>query len=79
MSVTYGIIKEELSLNGDSRIAYGIVAYEDSDEVGTATITKTIPDITSDKEELEQFVQKCNRLKLSIINLDEAVDDFLGE
>ena len=79
MSVTYGIAKNEYFLNENSRVTYGIVAYDNADIDGSATIISSIPDITSDKEKIRKLVQSCNRLELSVINLSEVVEDFLGE
>ena len=79
MSITYGVTEEIYSLNGSSRRSYGIAAYADAEQDGTATILTSVRDITADKEGLEGLVQKCNLLKLSPIHLDDVVQDFLAE
>lgn len=78
-SVTYGILEERHTLSGISRISYGIAAYANAQEDGTATVLASIGDITSDKQKLEELVFYCNRLKLSVIHLSDVVEDFLGQ
>ncbi len=78
-TVTYGITEEVYSLGTDFRTAYGIVAYADAEEDGTATILRSVRDITSDKEKLKALVDICNRLKLSTIHLLDVVEDFLAD
>lgn len=78
MNVTYGITEEVYSLGTDSRISYGIAAYADAAEDGTATVVASVHDVTSDKEALAELVALCNRLELSTIHLKDAVEDFLA-
>ena len=49
MNVTYGVTEEIYSLGTSSRTSYGIAAYADSEEDGTATIVASIHDVTADK------------------------------
>ena len=42
--------EETYSLETNTRISYGIAAYADSKDGGTATIIDVIHDITSDKQ-----------------------------
>ncbi len=79
MTVTYGLSEEVYSLKGESRISYGIVAYADADEGGTAVILTAIRDITDDRQRLSELVRKCNHGKLSLIHLADVVEDFLAE
>ena len=79
MSITYGITEEIYSLGTESRRAYGIAAYADSEEDGTATIVSSVRDITDDKQALMNLVSLCNRLELSIIHLNDVVEDFLAD
>lgn len=76
-TITYGITEEIYSLGPDSRITYGIAAYADAENDGTATVLQSINDITSDREKIQALVETCNRLKLSIIHLRDVVEDFL--
>lgn len=78
-NITYGLTKETYTLNGASRQAYGIAAYADADEDGTATIVKSIHDITANEQSLKDLIERCNRLELSPIHLMDVVEDFLSE
>ena len=78
LKLTYGLTEEHYSLNADTRIAYGIAAYANADEDGTATIVASIHDITSNKQALAELVSLCNRLELSPIHLYDVVEDFLA-
>jgi hypothetical protein len=78
-SITYGISTEKYESNKECRISYGIVVYSEIDKDGTATIIASIRDISSDKKAVEELVQKCNLLKLSLLHLSDVVEDFLAE
>ena len=58
-----------------SSISYGI-AYVECNENATIVI-ETISDITSDKESIEKLVNLCNELQLSVIQLQDVVEDYL--
>ena len=77
MSITYGIVEEMYTLGDESRISYGIVAYSNADEDKTATIVASIHDITNDKKRLAELVLLCNKLQLSVIHMNDIVEDFL--
>lgn len=78
MNVTYGVTEEIYSLGASSRVSYGIAAYADAKEDGTATIVASVHDITSDKQALYELVSLCNRSELSIVHLMDVVEDFLA-
>ena len=78
MNVTYGLTEEVYSLGDSSRIAYGIAAYADTEEDGTATIVATVHDVTTDKQALDELVSLCNCLELSTVLLMDVVEDFLA-
>ena len=78
MMISYGISEEIYSLGKNSRTSYGIAAYADIDGDGTATIVASVHDITSDKSRLTELVHQCNRLGLSLIHLDDVIEDFLS-
>ena len=77
-TVTYGVTEEIYSFGGNSRKTYGIAVYADSQLDGTATVLAAFNDITSDKARLEELVQACNRSELSLIHLNDVIDDFLA-
>ena len=74
--IYYGIVEEKRALKYGTRTSYGIGVYDASDAAG-ATVLQSIPDITSDRESLEELVDRCNKGNLSEIHLEEAVQDFL--
>lgn len=78
MNITYGITEEIYSLGTDRRVSYGIAAYANAKEDGTAIIVAAVHDITSDKKSLSELVLSCNRSELSVIHLEDAVEDFLS-
>lgn len=78
MNVTYGVTEEIYSVGHSFRTSYGIAAYADFAEDGTATIVSSVHDITADKQTITKFVALCNRSNLSTIHLNDVVDDFLG-
>lgn len=78
-NVTYAITEEKYILDNENRIAYGIAAYADANETGTATIVACIHDITTNKERLSQLVNDCNRLQLCVTHLPDVVEDFLSD
>ena len=77
-NVTYAIVEEKYTLGNESRVSYGIAAFSDVTENGTATIVASIHDITSNKEDLGKLIDDCNRLKLSTVHLPNIVEDFLS-
>ena len=78
MNITYGVTEEIYSLGHSFRTSYGIAAYADSEEDGTATIVASVHDVTADKQALIELVSLCNRLELSTIHLNDVVEDFLA-
>ncbi len=78
-TITYGVVQELYSLNGDERISYGIAAYFDVENNGTATIVASVNDITDERTKLENLVHNCNRLSLPPESLYDVVEDFLAE
>ncbi len=77
MNVTYALVEERYELADEIRISYGIVAYANAEQDGTATIVASVHDITSDKLRLKELVDDCNRFELSTIHLSDVIEDFL--
>ena len=73
-NIKYFIVESNLSSNEIPLITYGIAAY---DPVSPLTVVARISDITSDKKRLEILVDLCNREKLSLVHLNDVVEDFL--
>ena len=77
-NVTYAITEEKYAFGGEKRTSYGIVAYANAEQDGTATIVASVRDITSDKKRLKKLVDDCNRLELSTVHLHDVVENFLS-
>ena len=77
MNITYGMIEEHYSLGNDMRISYGVAAYTDVSQEGTASILASFHDITSDRLRIASLINNCNRLKISIIHFEDVIEDFL--
>jgi hypothetical protein len=78
-NIIYGLIEETCFLDNTVRITYGVAAYANSREDGTATVVAAVCDICSDRSRLEEFIDSCNRLELSLIHLNDVIDDFLAD
>lgn len=61
MTVTYGIICEMFSLNGELRTAYGIAVYAHSEYTGSKSIVASINDLSANRESVEDLVTACNK------------------
>ena len=77
-NITYGTVTEVYSLGEDSRISYGIVAYSDANDTGTASVIASVHDVTSDKGTLNGLATLCNDLQLDPVHLCDIIDDFLA-
>ena len=78
-TVIYDVVAETYSLGNQLRNAYGIVAYADADEDGTATIVASAHDITNNRCRAEQLADQCNRGNLALCHFDDVIEDFLAE
>ena len=76
-NITYAISEERYTSGDEVRISYGIVAYSNADQDGSKTIVASVRDVTSDKAGLSRLVNDCNNLELSIVHLNDVVEDFL--
>ena len=71
----YQLLTETIDIgDGMARITYGIVAVTENGK----TIT-SIRDISCNQKKAQAFVDICNSLDLSLLHIDDAVDDFLAE
>ncbi len=75
---TYGCVREEYTVNGQSRVAYGIAVYAHPHESGSASIVASVRDITHDRAALEGLIRRCNDGNLSPVHLADMIDDFFG-
>ncbi len=76
MNFFYCIIEENLFSNDlGSYKTYGILA------IGKSTnkqVEHFVSDVSPDRERLAAFVDLCNKQKLDICHLHDAVEDFLA-
>ena len=77
--ITYGIVEAQYCLNKTKRIKYGVVAYCDGDAENDVIVIASIHDVTSEKNKLLELINKCNNCKLSLIHLDDVIQDFLAD
>ena len=78
MSITYGVVKEIYALGSEKRSAYGLVAYYDAEEDGTATIVASAHDLSDDEAAVEMLAERCNDGDLSLVHFDDVIEDFLA-
>ena len=73
MNVTYHLcVGNAQDASGMVRTVYGI-------ELRRGNLVKqAFPDLFTDADEAEQFVQLCNRLELSEIHFRDVVEDVAG-
>ena len=79
MSGTYEITEDVYLHDSELCRSYGIAAYAESENDGTATILLLFNDITCDKERIEKLVSELNRLQLSVLHLRDVIEDFLAD
>ncbi len=77
-NLTYGVTEEIHRVGGETRISYGIAAYADVSENGSAVIVASVGDVSTQRRPLEKLVEWCNLLELSPTHLSDVVEDFLS-
>ena len=77
MEYKYIVVENKYDNGIASRKSFGIAYVEIYDNI-TIVIT-SISDITSDRIAIEKFARLCNELQLSIIHLQDVIEDFLIE
>ena len=73
----YGLLSSEVSSGQTARTSYGIALCQTDAEV--PIIIRSVTDLTTDKARASSLVERCNRLALSPIHLDDVIEDFLAE
>ena len=68
--IIYGVTEEKHKYNGVERITYGVAAYSNEEDEEMLTILISVSHVTTDKNRMIDFVEKCNRLGLSLIHLE---------
>ena len=73
----YGLLISEVSSGQAARTSYGITLCQT--DAGVPIIIRSVTDLTTDKARATSLVERCNRLALSPIHLDDIIEDFLAE
>ena len=73
----YGLLISEVSSGQATRTSYGIALCQT--DAGVPIIIRSVTDLTTDRERATSLVERCNRLALSPIQLDDIIEDFLAE
>ena len=76
MGYKYIVVQSTYKNGNVTRIAYGIAAVQEYDDV--TTILESISDISADIDSIKSLVQLCNNLQLDRIHLQDVVNDFLA-
>lgn len=77
--ITYALVEEKyLGENYENRISYGIVACSNVETDGISTIVASVRDVTNDRRSICALIKRCNDLNLSVIHLNDVVEDFLA-
>ena len=77
--VVYEVVGEPQPSGDSNCISYGIAAYIDAATSNTKNVIAYVRDVTPNKTEIENLVQKCNAFGLSPIHLVDVIEDFLNK
>ena len=75
--ITYGVREEIYRLGDARRVAFGIAAYANAEENGTATVVRSVGDVSGNKDEILELVRLCNECELDPMHLMDVVEDFI--
>ena len=71
--IKYEIMEEKNVLEGTIWTVYGIAVYNEENH----ELIASVRNVSSNKEQITLFVERCNHLQLSPIHLQDAIEDFL--
>lgn len=77
--ITYGLIKETYKIEGDEMISYGIAVLENIKAENVVLILDSVRNISTNRAKVENLIKRCNELKLSVIHLQDVIDDMLNQ
>lgn len=69
--VEYALITTEKSLEGMDYVCYGI-------RMSYAGAQVSVEDLSLCKEEVEELIERCNRLELSPMHFQDVLEDFMA-
>ena len=68
----YAVIKGDYHVDGYKYTGYGIcIKNRDTGE------SRIISDISVRRKDVEELIERCNRLELDPIHIEDVIDDFL--
>ncbi len=73
----YILIETTYTANGILYSVYGIAYACLAD--GEAVILKAVPDLSDDRQRVRRLAERCTQLQLSLLHLDDVIEDFLAE
>lgn len=76
--LTYAVTEEIRRVGDEERISYGIAAYENVPENGSAVVIASVGDVSCTRDPMEKLAQWCNLLEISPLHLCDVVEDFLS-
>lgn len=71
MKIYYTLNK---TANNKNYLSFGISARNEKNE-----IIKEINDISIDETKMKRLIANCNKLKLSIVHINDIIEDFLNQ
>lgn len=77
--ITYGLIKETYKIEGDEMISYGIAVLENIKAENVVLILNSVRNISTNRAKVENLIKQCNELKLSVIHLQDVIDDMMNQ
>ena len=77
-SVVYKIVGETHTCGEQSYVSYGIAAYFDAASNDAKNAVAYVQDVTPNRTEAEDLVQRCNAFGLSPVHLADVIEDFLN-
>lgn len=75
--IIYELTEEKHFISEREKISYGISVCDNATKEDAVTVIKYISNITTNKDKLEELVNKCNALKLSPMHILNVVEDLL--
>ena len=78
MEITYGIITECHETGKSKRISYGVAAYSNVEENGSACVLYAARDISDSRTAMEMLAERLNREEASVLHFEELITDYLA-
>ena len=76
MNIKYIVTETTYNSGAQSRTGYGIAAVTVED--GVTVVLRSANDLTPDKSKAENLADLCNAHSLSLLHIEDVVDDLIG-